>query len=141
MHRFLRIYWAKKVLEWTPDAATALEIGLYLNDRFAMDGNYPNGFVGVGWSVMGVRDVGWKEREVFGKIRFMNYAGCKRKFKVADFVAKYPAAAKNAAKFGISLPEPTRNGAPATKKKPATASNNAKRAKPSTKSRLRKKLK
>jgi len=90
MHGFLRMYWAKKVLEWTPDAETALKIGLYLNDRFALDGNDPNGYVGVGWSIMGIHDMGWKERPIFGKIRFMNYAGCKRKFKVDNFVAKYP---------------------------------------------------
>lgn len=97
MHGFLRMYWAKKILEWTPDAATALRTGLYFNDRYALDGNDPNGFVGVGWSVMGIHDMGWKERPVFGKIRFMNYAGCKRKFKVADFVGKYEGAAANAA--------------------------------------------
>ena len=44
----------------------------------------------------------WKERNIFGKIRFMNYAGCKRKFKVADFVARYPQAAVNAARAGGS---------------------------------------
>jgi len=47
--------------------------------RSNIDGRDPNGFVGVGWSIMGIHDQGWKEREVFGKIRFMNYAGCKRK--------------------------------------------------------------
>ena len=58
----------------------------------------PNGFVGVGWSIMGVHDMGWKERDIFGKIRFMNYAGCKRKFKVSEFVARYKGAAINASK-------------------------------------------
>jgi len=96
MHGFLRMYWAKKILEWTPNATMALQIGLYLNDRFALDGNDPNGFVGVGWSIMGVHDMGWKERPIFGKIRYMNYEGCKRKFKVATFVAKYPKASTNA---------------------------------------------
>jgi len=47
--------------------------------------------------IMGIHDMGWKERPIFGKIRFMNYAGCKRKFKVAEFVAKYEGAAINAA--------------------------------------------
>lgn len=96
MHGFLRMYWAKKILEWTPNAATALRTGLYFNDRYALDGNDPNGFVGVGWSVMGIHDMGWKERPIFGKIRFMNYNGCKRKFKVPQFVAKYKGAAANA---------------------------------------------
>lgn len=96
MHGFLRMYWAKKILEWTPNAATALRTGLYFNDRYALDGNDPNGFVGVAWSVMGVHDMGWKERPIFGKIRFMNYNGCKRKFKVPSFVAKFKGAASNA---------------------------------------------
>lgn len=89
MHGFLRMYWAKKILEWTESPAQALRFGLYLNDRYALDGNDPNGFTGVGWSVMGIHDMGWKERPIFGKIRFMNYAGCKRKFKVDQFVSRY----------------------------------------------------
>lgn len=98
MHGFLRMYWAKKILEWTESPAVALQTAQYFNDKYALDGRDPNGFVGVGWSVMGIHDMGWKEREIFGKIRFMNYAGCKRKFKVADFVKKYKGAAENAAK-------------------------------------------
>lgn len=110
MHGFLRMYWAKKILEWTAAGpAAALATAQYLNDRYALDGNDPNGFVGVGWSVMGVHDMGWKERDVFGKIRYMNYAGCKRKFKVAAFVAKYPPAAKHAAAVLAKT-----NGGPAT---------------------------
>jgi deoxyribodipyrimidine photo-lyase len=88
MHGFLRMYWCKKILEWTATPTEALKIGQHLNDYYALDGRDPNGFVGVGWSIMGVHDMGWKERDVFGKIRFMNYAGCKRKFKVDEFVAK-----------------------------------------------------
>uniref|UniRef100_A0A0A9WTY5 Deoxyribodipyrimidine photo-lyase n=3 Tax=Lygus hesperus TaxID=30085 RepID=A0A0A9WTY5_LYGHE len=89
MHGFLRMYWAKKILEWTPSPEEALRIALYLNDRFSIDGRDPNGFVGCMWSICGIHDQGWREREVFGKIRFMNYDGCKRKFDVAAFVARY----------------------------------------------------
>lgn len=89
MHGFLRMYWAKKILEWVESPEKALRIALYLNDRYALDGNDPNGFTGVGWSIFGLHDMGWKERPIFGKIRYMNYAGCKRKFKVDQFVAKY----------------------------------------------------
>ena len=95
----------------------ALRTAQYLNDKYALDGNDPNGFVGVGWSIMGIHDMGWKERPVFGKIRFMNYNGCKRKFNVANFVARYPGAAENAeaaaAKHGIdkSLPKTTMTAA------------------------------
>ena len=97
MHGFLRMYWAKKILEWTESPARALKTAQYFNDKYPLDGKDPNGFVGVAWSIMGIHDMGWKEREIFGKIRFMNYAGCKRKFKIPTFVAKYNLAAENAA--------------------------------------------
>lgn len=58
---------------------------IFLNDKYELDGRDPNGFTGCAWSVMGIHDMGWKEREVFGKIRYMNYAGCKRKFDVQVF--------------------------------------------------------
>ena len=89
LHGFLRMYWAKKVLEWTESPEQALEYAQRLNDRFALDGNDPNGYVGVGWSIMAIHDQGWREREVFGKIRYMNYKGCQRKFDVGEFVANY----------------------------------------------------
>ncbi|MFN3188557.1 MAG: deoxyribodipyrimidine photo-lyase [Candidatus Paceibacteria bacterium] len=89
MHGFLRMYWAKKILEWTPDAQTAIDIALYLNDKYSLDGRDSNGVVGVMWSICGVHDRAWNERPVFGKIRYMNYAGCKRKFKVKEFEARY----------------------------------------------------
>jgi len=92
------MYWAKKILEWTESPEQALAFAQYFNDKYAYDGRDPNGFVGVGWSIMGIHDMGWKEREVFGKIRFMNYNGCKRKFKVPVFVAKYKGASENAEK-------------------------------------------
>ncbi|XP_028932146.1 deoxyribodipyrimidine photo-lyase-like [Ornithorhynchus anatinus] len=89
MHGFLRMYWAKKILEWTRSPEEALEFAIHLNDRFQLDGRDPNGYVGCMWSICGIHDQGWAEREVFGKIRYMNYAGCKRKFDVAQFEHKY----------------------------------------------------
>ncbi|KAK3096008.1 hypothetical protein FSP39_021888 [Pinctada imbricata] len=89
MHGFLRMYWAKKILEWTPSPQVALETAIYLNDKYSLDGRDPNGYVGCMWSICGIHDQGWKEREIFGKIRYMNYEGCKRKFDVAAFERKY----------------------------------------------------
>uniref|UniRef100_A0A7N6AN66 Deoxyribodipyrimidine photo-lyase n=1 Tax=Anabas testudineus TaxID=64144 RepID=A0A7N6AN66_ANATE len=89
MHGFLRMYWAKKILEWTSSPEEALSIALYLNDRHELDGQDPNGFVGCMWSICGIHDQGWAERPVFGKIRYMNYKGCTRKFDVAKFEKKY----------------------------------------------------
>lgn len=89
MHGFLRMYWAKKILEWTETPEQALEYCILLNDKYSLDGRDPNGYVGCMWSVGGVHDQGWKERDIFGKIRYMNYQGCKRKFDVAAFVIRY----------------------------------------------------
>ncbi|KAF8379312.1 hypothetical protein HHK36_028745 [Tetracentron sinense] len=81
-----QMYWAKKILEWTTGPEEALSIAIYLNDKYEIDGRDPNGYVGCMWSICGVHDQGWKERPIFGKIRFMNYAGCKRKFDVDGYV-------------------------------------------------------
>ncbi|XP_036410274.1 CPD photolyase [Megalops cyprinoides] len=89
MHGFLRMYWAKKILEWTSSPEEALAIAIYLNDRYELDGRDPNGFVGCMWSICGIHDQGWQERPVFGKIRYMNYAGCTRKFNVQQFEKQY----------------------------------------------------
>ncbi|KAH9777475.1 Deoxyribodipyrimidine photo-lyase [Citrus sinensis] len=87
MHGFMRMYWAKKILEWTTGPEEALAIAIYLNDKYEIDGRDPNGYVGCMWSICGVHDQGWKERPVFGKIRYMNYSGCKRKFDVDGYIA------------------------------------------------------
>ncbi|XP_034231046.1 deoxyribodipyrimidine photo-lyase [Thrips palmi] len=89
MHGFLRMYWAKKILEWTESPEQALSDAIYLNDRYSLDGRDPSGYVGCMWSVCGIHDQGWGERDVFGKIRYMNYQGCKRKFDIAAFVSRY----------------------------------------------------
>lgn len=102
MHGFLRMYWAKKILEWTVSPAEALRITIYLNDKYSIDGRDPNGYVGIMWSIGGIHDQGWGERPVFGKIRYMNYDGCKRKFDVKAFVSKFPQAAINASKASKS---------------------------------------
>jgi deoxyribodipyrimidine photo-lyase len=86
LHGFLRMYWAKKILEWSPAPETALACAIELNDRYSIDGHDPNGYTGVAWSVGGVHDRAWAERPVFGKIRYMNEAGCRRKFDVASYI-------------------------------------------------------
>eukprot|EP00884_Botryococcus_braunii_P017486 jgi/Botrbrau1/4420/Bobra.0348s0010.1 len=88
MHGFMRMYWAKKILEWTNSPEEALEIAIWLNDKWELDGREPSGYVGCIWSIGGIHDQGWAERPIFGKIRYMNYAGCKRKFNVDAYVQK-----------------------------------------------------
>jgi len=88
MHGFLRMYWAKKILEWTPNPEEALNVAIWLNDKYSLDGRDPNGYVGCAWAIAGLHDQGWREREIFGKIRYMNYQGCKRKFNIPKYVAQ-----------------------------------------------------
>ncbi|HEY9484320.1 MAG TPA: deoxyribodipyrimidine photo-lyase [Micromonosporaceae bacterium] len=90
MHGYMRMYWAKKILEWTSSVDRALEVAIRLNDFYEIDGGDPNGYVGVMWSIAGVHDRAWTERPVFGKIRYMNEAGLRRKFKVDQYVAQFP---------------------------------------------------
>jgi len=90
MHGWLRMYWAKKVLEWTETPSEALRIVNSLNDRYEMDGRDPNGYVGAAWSIGGVHDRAWTERNIFGKVRYMNLNGAYRKFDVDAFTEMYP---------------------------------------------------
>ncbi|EPR40877.1 DNA photolyase FAD-binding protein [Desulfovibrio sp. X2] len=89
MHGWLRMYWAKKILEWTPSAAEALRIGIRLNDRHQLDGREANGYAGLAWSMGGVHDRPWGERPVYGTVRSMTLAGAMRKFDVKGFAARF----------------------------------------------------
>jgi len=89
MHGYLRMYWAKKILEWTASPEEVLEVAILLNDKYELDGRDTNGYVGIAWSVGGVHDRAWKERPIFGKIRYMSYGGCKRKFKVKTYIEQH----------------------------------------------------
>lgn len=90
MHGFMRMYWAKKILEWSTDPDEAIAIALYLNDHYSLDGADSNGFAGVMWSIAGVHDPPkWGERPVYGKIRYMSYNGCKGKFDIFEYIKKY----------------------------------------------------
>lgn len=86
MHGYMRMYWGKKILEWTKSPEKAIDVAIYLNDKYELDGRDPNGYTGIAWC-MGKHDRPWKERTIFGKIRYMNSQGLKRKFN-ADMYAK-----------------------------------------------------
>ena len=87
MHGYMRMYWAKKILEWTESPERAMKIALYLNDRYELDGRDPNGYAGISWSIGGVHDRAWNEREIFGKVRYMSYNGCRSKFDIKAYIA------------------------------------------------------
>jgi deoxyribodipyrimidine photo-lyase len=86
MHNVMRMYWAKKILEWTPDVKTALRYAVHLNDKYFLDGRDPNGYAGIAWSMVGKFDRAWGERAIFGKIRYMSGASTGRKFDSKSYI-------------------------------------------------------
>jgi deoxyribodipyrimidine photo-lyase len=89
MHGYMRMYWAKKIFEWSASPRQAMKIAIYLNDKYELDGRDPNGYAGIAWSIGGVHDRAWGERQIFGKIRFMNDKGLKRKFAIERYCEKF----------------------------------------------------
>jgi deoxyribodipyrimidine photo-lyase len=88
MHNYMRMYWAKKILEWSESPQEAVRIAVLLNDRYELDGRDSNGYSGVAWSIGGVHDRPWMERAVYGKIRYMNANGARRKFDVDAYIRR-----------------------------------------------------
>ncbi|MBN2104044.1 deoxyribodipyrimidine photo-lyase [bacterium] len=86
MHGYIRMYWAKKILEWTSSVEAAVETAIALNDKYELDGRDPNGYTGIAWAIGGVHDRAWFERPVFGKVRYMSERGCRSKFDVDQYI-------------------------------------------------------
>lgn len=87
MHGYMRMYWGKKILEWSKTPEEAFRSTLYLNNKYELDGRDPNGFTGVAWC-LGKHDRPWGERPIFGTVRYMNDKGLKRKFDADQYVRK-----------------------------------------------------
>jgi len=85
MHGYMRMYWGKKILEWSKSPQEAFDITTDLNDKYELDGRDPNGFAGVAWC-FGKHDRPWGTRPIFGNIRYMNDTGLKRKFDADRYV-------------------------------------------------------
>jgi len=85
IHGYMRMYWGKKIIEWSRSPAQALEIMIHLNNQYALDGRDPNSWTGILWC-FGLHDRPWGRRPVFGTIRFMSADGLKRKFDVQGYV-------------------------------------------------------
>jgi len=86
MHNYVRMYWAKKILEWSPSVASAYQRAVWLNDRYELDGRDPNGYAGIAWAIVGKHDRPWFERPVFGQIRYMSYASTSKKFDSHQYI-------------------------------------------------------
>lgn len=89
IHGYMRMYWAKKLLEWSESPQHALATAIYLNDSYSIDGGDPNGYVGILWSIAGLHDRAWTERPVYGTIRYMNEGGLRRKFDLDAYIAHW----------------------------------------------------
>lgn len=85
IHGYYRMYWGKKIIEWSPTCQDALETMIFLHDRYALDGRDPNTYTGILWC-FGLHDRPWVERPIFGQIRFMSYDGMKRKTDSAAYL-------------------------------------------------------
>lgn len=86
MHGYMRMYWVKQIIGWVDDPAQAMDFALRLNNRWELDAVDPNSYAGVIWC-FGLHDQGWRERPIWGKVRYMNDAGLKRKFNMAAYIA------------------------------------------------------
>ncbi len=87
MHNYMRMYWCKKIIEWSPSHEIAYQWAIYLNNKYFIDGRDANSYVGVAWC-FGLHDHGWKEREIFGKLRYMNDKGLRRKFDMEAYIER-----------------------------------------------------
>jgi deoxyribodipyrimidine photo-lyase len=87
VHNHMRMYWGKKILEWSPSAEEAHETTMYLMDRYFLDGRDANTYANIAW-VYGQHDRGFAERPVFGKVRYMSAGGLERKSKPKEYVEK-----------------------------------------------------
>lgn len=87
MHGYMRMYWCKKIIEWSKDYKSAYNIAILLNNRYFIDGRDPNSYVGVAWC-FGLHDQGFRERPIFGKLRFMSSNGLKTKFNMKAYIER-----------------------------------------------------
>jgi deoxyribodipyrimidine photo-lyase len=88
MHNYMRMYWAKKILEWSTDPAKAFDTCVTLNDRYFLDGRDPNGYAGIAWSIVGKFDRPWFDRPIFGTIRYMSGGSTGKKFNSKKYIQK-----------------------------------------------------
>jgi len=86
MHNYMRMYWAKKILEWSPSPQVAYQTALYLNDKYFLDGRDPNGYAGIAWAIAGKFDRPWFGRPIFGTIRYMSGDAARKKFDAESYI-------------------------------------------------------
>jgi len=87
MQGYMRMYWGKKILEWSKSPEQAFSYAIYLNNKYNLDGSDANAFAGVAWC-FGKHDRPWQERNIFGNVRYMNANGLNRKFDMQRYLEK-----------------------------------------------------
>jgi deoxyribodipyrimidine photo-lyase len=88
IHGYYRMYWGKKIIEWSPTYSEALRTMIYLHDRHALDGRDPNTYTNILWC-FGLHDRPWPERPIFGTLRWMSLEGMRRKTDVDAYLARW----------------------------------------------------
>jgi deoxyribodipyrimidine photo-lyase len=88
MHNHMRMYWAKKILEWRRSPSQAFRTAVYLNDKYFLDGRDPNGYAGIAWAIVGKFDRPWFERPIFGQIRYMSLESTGKKFDSKKYIER-----------------------------------------------------
>ena len=106
MHNYMRMYWAKKILEWSRSPAEAYQTAVYLNDKYFLDGRDPNGYAGVAWAIAGKFDRPWFERPVFGTVRYMSGAAATKKFDARRYQHQMAALSAGAVPTEADWPGP-----------------------------------
>jgi deoxyribodipyrimidine photo-lyase len=96
MHNYMRMYWAKKILEWSRTPAEAFRIAVTLNDKYELDGRDPNGYAGIAWAIVGKHDRPWFDRPIFGRVRYMSFASTSKKFDSRSYIEQMGALAEAA---------------------------------------------
>jgi len=94
MHNYMRMYWGKKILEWSNTPEYAYRTALYLNNKYFLDGRDANSYAGVAW-LFGLHDQAWAEREIYGKVRYMSAGGLASKFDIDEYVRRVDSLAKD----------------------------------------------
>lgn len=86
MHNYVRMYWGKKILEWSRNPSEAYRTAVVLNDKYELDGRDPNGYAGIAWSIVGKFDRPWFDRPIFGTVRYMSGQSTGKKFDSKKYI-------------------------------------------------------
>lgn len=87
MNSYMRMYWCKKIIEWSATPEQAYKIALYLNNKYSLDGRDANGFAGIAWC-FGKHDRAWFQKPIFGLVRYMSQSGLTKKFDMKECLIK-----------------------------------------------------